>query len=188
MQYSRFESNSLCKFGDKYPVTMLRSWGKRPKKKTSASQTNWAVVWHFLHSRAWCQRAYRPLQAYDAAAKTQTLNGWNLTQTLKVPFFYHFIRKRNPFHIPSIEKWHSFDIPSWELCMPLTSVNAPSLRYELIKKPERFFNFFTARKCIISPLGPIYRMKWQSSVPFHMLQIIKSLPFHIPEALKRHPF
>ena len=106
----------------------------------------------------------------------------NLNTNLKVPLFlpfYTFIY----LHIPCTEKWHSFDIPSWELC-----INALSLRYELIKEPERFFNFFTAKKCIVSPLGPFYRMKWQSFLPFHMLQVIKSLPFHIPEAWKRYPF
>ena len=88
----------------------------------------------------------------------------NLNTNLKVPLFLPFYTEKEPFHIPAIEKWHSFDIPSWELC-----INALSLRYELIKEPERFFNFFTAKKSIISPLGPFYRMKWQSSLPFHML-------------------
>jgi len=30
--------------------------------------------------------------------------------------------------------------------------------------------------------------KWQISLPFHVLRLVKFLPFHIPEAWKRYPF
>ena len=30
--------------------------------------------------------------------------------------------------------------------------------------------------------------KWQISLPFHILRLVKSLPFHRPEAWKRYPF
>ena len=36
--------------------------------------------------------------------------------------------------------------------------------------------------------GPFHRPKWQISLPFYILQLVKSLPFHIPEAWKRYPF
>ena len=31
-----------------------------------------------------------------------------------------------------------------------------------------------------SSFGPCYGPKWQISLPFHLLQLVKSLPFHIP--------
>ena len=34
------------------------------------------------------------------------------------PFIYHFWQKRDPFCIPSVKKWYSFNIPSLELCIP----------------------------------------------------------------------
>ena len=34
----------------------------------------------------------------------------------------------------------------------------------------------------------VYRPKWQISLPFHILQLVKFLPFHTPEAWKRYPF
>ena len=41
------------------------------------------------------------------------------------PFIYHFSRKRYPFRIPSsIAKWYPFHIPSLELSIPFTAVNA----------------------------------------------------------------
>ena len=44
------------------------------------------------------------------------------------PFIYHFSRKRYPFGIPSTEKWYTFHILLLELCIPLTAVNALSLK------------------------------------------------------------
>ena len=39
--------------------------------------------------------------------------------TGRLPFIYHFSRKRYSFRIPSIDKWNSFHIPCLELCIPL---------------------------------------------------------------------
>ena len=65
----------------------------------------------------------------------------------------------------------------------LTAVNA--LSFEMnesqnqdIKCPG-FVDVFTA----IRPFRSFYRWKWQISLPFHILQLVKFLPFHIPEAL-----
>lgn len=74
--------------------------------------------------------------------------------------FYHFIQKRDPSHIPSIEKWHSFTYFS----SLLTSLNAPSLIFELITRPERFFKFFTAQSALLAFLGLF--TEWSDRVPF----------------------
>ena len=39
--------------------------------------------------------------------------------TGRLPFIYHFSRKRYSFRIPSIDKWNPFHIPCLELCIPL---------------------------------------------------------------------
>ena len=46
-----------------------------------------------------------------------------------------------------------------------------------------FLRLFPSHKMhLLDLFGPFYRQKWQISLPFHILQILKSLPFHIPEA------
>ena len=42
----------------------------------------------------------------------------------------------------------------------------------------------------VGPFGPYNKLKWQISIAFHILKLVKSLPFqdHIPEALTRYPF
>ena len=56
-----------------------------------------------------------------------------------------------------------------------TAVNVLSLKYEQITKPECFHNFFTAINASFSPCSPFYWPKWQISLPFHILQLVKSL-------------
>ena len=41
----------------------------------------------------------------------------------------------------------------------------------------------------VNPLGPFYyRLKWQISLTFHILQLVKSLPVHLPEAWEKYHF
>ena len=53
---------------------------------------------------------------------------------------------------------------------------------------ERFPTFSSQKNSSVSPFGLFYRPKWQISLPFNILQLVKSLPFDIPEAWKRFPF
>ena len=55
-----------------------------------------------------------------------------------------------------------------------TAVNVLSLKYDKITKPECFHNFFTTINASVSPCSPFYRLKWQISLPFHILQLVKS--------------
>ena len=58
----------------------------------------------------------------------------------------------------------------------------------IIRKPGDFLNFCTAVKShFVSPFRYFYRPKWQISLSFHILQLVKSLPFHILEAWKKVP-
>ena len=41
------------------------------------------------------------------------------------PFILHFWQKREPFCIPSVKKWHTFNIPSLELCISSESLYVP---------------------------------------------------------------
>ena len=89
MRYSRFEPNSLCKFGGQIPCDHAPQLGEKAQKNLGESDelsgsltfspqqsmVPEGAYWGFEN------KEYRPLQAYDAAAKTQTLNGWILTQT-----------------------------------------------------------------------------------------------------------
>ena len=57
------------------------------------------------------------------------------------------------------------------------------------KQKVCFLDFFTALNCFIcGPFGPFYGPKWQISLPFHILQLVKSFPFHIPGPCKRYLF
>ena len=48
-------------------------------------------------------------------------------------------------------------IPRLELCIPQAAVNAVLKIDEEITKPERFFDVFTAIKCIVSLFGLFHR-------------------------------
>lgn len=93
---------------------------------------------------------------------------------------WQFINIR-PFHKPRLQ-----------LCIPQAAVNAVFKIDEEITKtrsPSRFFDVFTAIKCIVSLFGLFRRPQWwQISRHFQILQRVKSLPFHITEVSKNHLF
>lgn len=67
-------------------------------------------------------------------------------------------------------------------------VNAVFLKYEKITKASNFLDFSQPRNRSVSPLRFTAGPKWQISLSFHTLQLVKSLTFHIPDAWKRYPF
>ena len=55
-------------------------------------------------------------------------------------------------------------------------------------KTKIFFSpFLPPENASVSPFGPFYSTRWQISLAFDVLQLVKSQPFHIPEAWKRYP-
>ena len=52
----------------------------------------------------------------------------------------------------------------------------------------KIFSTFTAIKSFCDPLRSFCRLKWQISLPFHILQLVKSLLLHILEEWKRERF
>ena len=55
-------------------------------------------------------------------------------------------------------------------------------------KTKIFFSaFLPPENASVSPFGPFYSTRWQISLAFDVLQLVKSEPFHIPEAWKRYP-
>ena len=62
----------------------------------------------------------------------------------------------------------------------LTAKNA-AFKLWINHKTRLFSWLFTTIKC--SPFGPFYiRRKWQISLPFNVLRLLKSLSFHMPKA------
>ena len=49
----------------------------------------------------------------------------------------------------------------------------------LVSKTERFLDFSKPFHSSISPIGPLNRPKWQISLPFNILKLVKSPPFLI---------
>ena len=74
-------------------------------------------------------------------------------------------------------------MPSFELCIPLTGVNALSLECEYITHKTRTFSrLFRNHKIHLSALfGLFIDRNDRFPYPFHTLQLVKFLAFHIPE-------
>ena len=72
------------------------------------------------------------------------------------PFLYHFSRKRFPFRMPSIDKWHPFHITSLELCIPFNFCNCTVFQIEINHKKRTVQSrLFKAIKFIfLALLGP----------------------------------
>ena len=72
------------------------------------------------------------------------------------PFIYHFSRKRYPFRMPSIDKWHPFHITSLELCIPFNFCNCTVFQIEINHRKRTVQSrLFKAIKCIfLALLGP----------------------------------
>ena len=99
----------------------------------------------------------------------------------KVQLLYTFYWQMvYPFHIPCLELGIPFN------CCECTVF----LNRNQWKKTERFLDFLKPQNLCVSPFGPFYRPKWQISLPFHMLQLVKSLryPFIYMKTEKGTPF
>ena len=88
----------------------------------------------------------------------------------RYPFIYHFWQKRNPFHIPSIDKWYPFHIPSLELCIPFHYCKFTVLKNNMINKSVTKLNVFTLSSwnASLSPSGPFLQTKMTYFLPFHI--------------------
>ena len=120
--------------------------------------------------------------------------GWGGTQQIFIrrgsvlksnpfPFMYHFSRKRYPFRIPSsIDKWYPFHIPSLELSIPFTAVNALYLilNRPINRKNRTFSRLYKAIKFshMLALVDP-FTDPLQISLRFRILQQVKSLPSFI---------
>ena len=58
---------------------------------------------------------------------------------LPIYIIYHFLQKRSPFRIPSIDKWYPFHTPRLELCNPCSWCKFTVFSYELVEeqRPEK---------------------------------------------------
>ena len=94
------------------------------------------------------------------------------------------------FRIPFIGKWYLFYIPSLKLCIPskwnvlffFLNMNT-SLNHQIL------LNFSQPEHASVSPQSrSLYWLKWQRSLSFYTLQLVKSILFFIPVTWKRYPF
>ena len=101
---------------------------------------------------------------------------------------YHFSQKKYPFRTPSIDKWYPFHIPCLELCIPFNCCKCTVFYIGINHNNRTFSRLYKAIKFICKPFWALNRPKWQISLPFYILHLVKSLPSHIPEAWKKDPF
>ena len=88
-----------------------------------------------------------------------------------------FLRKRNLFFIPCLK-----------LCIPLNFCKFRIFKIRINHKNRTFSQLFKTINLSVSLFGPIHRPKYQTFLPFYILQLVKSQPFHVPDARKRYPF
>ena len=82
-----------------------------------------------------------------------------------------------------------FHIPRLDLCIPQAAVNAVFKIDEEITKPERFFDVFTAIKCIVSLFGLFHRpQRWQIFRHFHTASTSKIPTLSYNWGLKKRLF
>ena len=96
------------------------------------------------------------------------------------PLIYYFSLKRYPFRISSVDKLYPFHIPCLALCIPFNCCKCTVFSIGINHKSRTFSR--------LSPFGPFHGPKWQISLPFYILQLVKSLHFHVPEAWEWYPF
>ena len=88
---------------------------------------------------------------------TKFYRGISLPFSLGTPCTIFTIQKRNLFHIPSIEKWHAFDI----LCILFNFFKRAVFKIWINHKTRAFLQHFHSINCIISLFT-----EWSDRVPF----------------------
>ena len=145
-------------------------------KKSLVINRRGGVGERFLVTRArvaaGCWKGYGPL-ATRAGRSAQQSFIWrgSAPGSAPLPFYIPFLTVKVPllytFYWQMIPLSHTY--VAWNFVSPLTAKNALRFKYEYITS---FCNIFTFL---------LYRLKWQISLPFYILQQVKSLSFHIPE-------
>ena len=122
---------------------------------------NVSLDWHATQQFVWWQLIIKiPAPEADKFSEWITKEGVG-----GGGFIHHFGQIRYPFHIPSSE-----------LCIPFHRCKCTFFKIWTNHKPRVFSQLFSQPKnASVSPVWPFYRLKWQISLPFHILQLVKSL-------------
>ena len=150
---------------------------------------NFSLDWHVTQQFVWWQLIIKipaPAADYFSEWIIQAVGGAGHSAKfymgrlgLKVqPLTHLYIildRKGTPFVDFLLTNGTPFTYLVQNFASLFTAVNVLSLKYEKITKPECFHNFFTTINASVSPCSPFYWPKWQISLPFHILQLVKSL-------------
>ena len=112
------------------------------------------------------------------------IRGGSAPRSNSLPFYIPFLAKKTyPFRLPSFDKWCPFYghiFPSLEPCIPFNYCKCTFFKVWINLKQECFLDFFTATNASLIPFGSFSGPRWQNSLPFHTLQLVKSVSFHMP--------
>ena len=116
-----------------------------------------------------------------------TVRGGSVPSSNPLPFNIPVFVK-NPFRIPSIDKWYPFHIPCLELCIPFNCCKCTVflIAEESITKIERFLDFLLPS---VSPFGPFHAdSKERFPIPFMYFNELNPYPFIHLRLEKDTPF
>ena len=99
-----------------------------------------------------------------------------------------FDNKGTPFVYPLLKNGTPFTYPVYSFTFLLTAVNALSLKYEQITKPERFLDLFTTTECIFQ-LYWVFLQTAMTDFPILSYTLISEIPtLSCTWSLKKIPF
>ena len=96
-----------------------------------------------------------------------------------LPFYIPFLTKKIPFSYIFYWQMVPLSQPIVELCIFLNCCKR-TFKISINHKTRTFFRLFQNHKMhLLAPLGLFAGRKWQISLPFHILQLVKFLPVHL---------
>ena len=96
--------------------------------------------------------------------------------TGRLPFIYHFSRKRYSFRIPSIDKWNPFHIPCLELCIPLKCSDS-TLDRNQSQKRNVFLPLQSHKVHLFALLGPFIDPIKNDRFPYPFIYFNEKNPY-----------
>ena len=107
-----------------------------------------------LLKRDFLTRKNRPYNPGDT--QQMFVRGGSAPRSNPLPFYqYHFLRKRYPFRITSIDQWYPFHIPCIELCIPFNCCKCTVFYIGINHKNRTVSRRYKAKQFIcLALLGP----------------------------------
>ena len=105
------------------------------------------------------------------------IRGGSAPKSDPLTLWYTIFGTKYPFSIPSIEKWCFSHTPCLDLCINFNCCKCTLWSYKQTSNRDVFWTFSQPWNSSLNPVGPFYRLKWQSSDPFHIHKTWKGIPF-----------